>query len=98
MTLQMVERYSHLSPDHKRQAIERLQVPRHAATRGYRNPSQGLQQPLRRSFLVTLRQALADAVKHGQEKLMPSPLFFRGLRVHLIDVKTAPFERGSVFS
>lgn len=23
----MVQRYSHLSPDHKRQAIERLQVP-----------------------------------------------------------------------
>jgi integrase len=25
-TLQMVQRYSHLSPDHKRQAIERLQA------------------------------------------------------------------------
>ena len=25
-TLQMVQRYAHLSPDHKRQAIERLQV------------------------------------------------------------------------
>ena len=24
--LQMVQRYSHLSPDHKRQAIERLQA------------------------------------------------------------------------
>jgi len=26
-TLQMVQRYAHLSPDHKRQAIERLSVP-----------------------------------------------------------------------
>ena len=26
-TLQMVQRYAHLSPDHKRQAIERLQAP-----------------------------------------------------------------------
>ena len=34
-TLQMVQRYAHLSPDHKRQAIERLSV---ASTIGVTKP------------------------------------------------------------
>lgn len=38
-TLSMVERYTHLSPDHTRQAIERLQVP--AKQTEIRAPNEG---------------------------------------------------------
>ena len=37
-TLQMVQRYAHLSPDHTRQAIERLQVPATCSDRGVSQP------------------------------------------------------------